>query len=204
MLIIPFKTKTDDWALFGRIGPQHAYMAITLSELTEKIDDKWHQFLVTEGTELLEISVDTTTYVHTSGSKSLPIIFKLEEEGSYLKVIAHSLYVLKPRDLANKYASFYRALLRICWETKLVQFECDSVTGEIRAIIETAIEDSTLTKKQVNRMIDTLVAVIEHYHNELTDLVSGEDIKQPSPLDLNLVTRYNKFFNSRKDQSVVR
>ena len=204
MQIIPFKTKTDDWALFERIEPQHTHMAITLSELTEKIDKKWHQFLVTEGTELLEISVDTTTYVHTSGSKSLPIIFKLEEEGSYIKVIAHSLYVLKPRDLANKYASFYRALLRICWETKLVQFECDSVTGEIRAIIETAIEDSTLTKKQVNRMIDTLVAVIEHYHNELTALVSGEDIKQPSPLDLNLVTRYNKFFNSRKDQSVVR
>ena len=179
-------------------------MAITLSELTEKIDNKWHQFLVTEGTDLLEISVDTTTYVHTSGSKSLPIIFKLEEEGSYLKVIAHSLYVLKPRVLAHKYASFYRALLRICWETKLVQFECDSETGEIRAIIETAIEDSTLTNKQVKRMIDTLVAVIEHYHNELTALVSGEDIKQTSPLDLNLVTRYNKVFNSRKDQSVLR
>jgi hypothetical protein len=65
-------------------------MAITLSELTEKIDDKWHQFLVTEGTDLLEISVDTTTYVHTSGSKSLPIIFKLEEEGSYLKRKLHS------------------------------------------------------------------------------------------------------------------
>lgn len=179
-------------------------MAITLGELTEKIDTKWHQFLVTEGTELLEISVDTTTYVHTSGSKSLPIIFKLEEEGSYLKVIAHSLYILKPRDLANKYASFYRALLRICWETKLVQFECDSETGEIRAIIETAIEDSTLTKKQIKRMIDTLVTVIDHYHNELTSLVSGEETKQPSPLEMNLVTRYNKIFNSRKDQSVIR
>lgn len=179
-------------------------MAITLQELTGKIDAKLREFLVTEGSELIEISVDTNTYVHSSGSKSLPIIFKLEEEGRYLKVIAHSLYILKPRDLANKYLNFYRALLRICWETKLVQFECDAETGEVRAIIETAIEDSNLTEKQVKRMIETLVAVIEHYHDELTVLVSGEEMKQPSPLDVDLVTRYNKVFNSRRDQSVAR
>lgn len=176
-------------------------MPITSQEIVEKLDPELKKFLVTRGTEIVEVSIVTNNYIHYNGERSIGIIFKIEEEGRLLKVITPDLYTIKT-DVLNSSRNLYQTLLQICWETKLVQFEYDCENGEIRAVIETAIEDGTLTKGQINRMLDTLLRVIEQYHSEIDALVSGRTDHVISSLSNETITRYNKVFNTKNDQKV--
>jgi hypothetical protein len=59
--------------------------------------------------------------------------------------------------------------LQISWETKMVQFEYDPDDGEVRAIIEFPIEDSTLTRKQLMRCIFGITGILEKHHEQIMD-----------------------------------
>lgn len=65
--------------------------------------------------------------------------------------------------------ALFQTLLQISWDTKMVQFEYDPDDGEVRAIIEFPIEDSTLTCKQLMRCIYGITGVLEKYHEQITD-----------------------------------
>lgn len=176
-------------------------MPITSQEIIEKLNPELKKFLVLSGTEIIEISIDTNNYIHNNGERSIGIIFKIEEEGRLLKIIAPYLYIINKRNNTSV-KNLYQTLLQICWQTKLVQFEYDNENGEIRAVIETAVEDGTLTNGQINRMIETLLRVIEQYHTEIDAFVSGRnDYISSSPSD-ELIARYNKVFNTRNDQKL--
>ena len=49
----------------------------------------------------------------------------------------------------------------------MVQFEYDSDDGEIRAIVEFALEDTALSKLQLIRIMSTLSSVVDLYHEEI-------------------------------------
>jgi hypothetical protein len=53
-------------------------------------------------------------------------------------------------------------MLCISWETKMLQWEYDPNDGEIRAIIEFPLEDSSLTEKQFNRCLSGLIQIIDN------------------------------------------
>ncbi|MBE9013288.1 hypothetical protein IQ250_24120, partial [Pseudanabaenaceae cyanobacterium LEGE 13415] len=54
-----------------------------------------------------------------------------------------------------------QTMLAISWETKMLQWEYDPSDGEIRAIIEFPLEDSTLTERQFNRCLHSLVELVD-------------------------------------------
>lgn len=96
-----------------------------------------------------------------TGDKSAFIVVRLEEEGRFIKVFSPQCF---RSEVPHKLA-FLEALLGICWRTKLLQFEFDASDGEVRAMVEWPIEDSTLTWKQIHRAILALVLLLDKYHD---------------------------------------
>ena len=179
-------------------------MPITRDELATKLREQWKKYMVTEGNDIIEISVSSKNFTGPTAEHFMNIILKVEEEGRYLKIIAPGLYSLKSINDRLTMAALHRKLLQICWETKLVQFEFNNEELEIRGIVEIAIEDGTLTALQLQRAVQTLHEVVDHYHPDITEIISGKSDAQAMAITQEKQESYSKIFNSRLDQALRR
>jgi hypothetical protein len=179
-------------------------MSITRDELAINLCEKWKKYMVTEGNDIIEISISSKNFTGPTAEHFINIILKLEEDGRYLKVIAPGLYSLKSVDDRQIIAALHKKLLQMCWETKLVQFEFNNEELEIRGIVEIAIEDGTLTALQLQRAVKTLHEVVDHYHPEITEILSGKSDAQAMAITQKKQESYSKIFNSRLDQALRR
>lgn len=179
-------------------------MPITRDELVTRLCDQWKKYMVSEGNDIIEISIPSKNFSGPTAELFMSIILKIEEDGRYLKVIAPGLYSLKSLNDRQIVASLHKKLLQICWETKLVQFELDTEELEIRGIVEMAIEDGTLTAMQLQRAVQTLHEVVDYYHPEITEIISGRADTHTKEQTQAKITSYSKVFNSRRDQTLPR
>ena len=175
-------------------------MPITRDELATKLHEHWKKYMVTEGNDIIEISVSSKNFTGPTAEHFMNIILKVEEQGRYLKIIAPGLYSFKSINDSLTMAALHRKLLQICWETKLVQFEFNNEELEIRGIVEIAIEDGTLTALQLQRLHE----VVDHYHPEITEIISGKSDAQAMAITQEKQESYSKIFNSRLDQALRR
>ncbi len=150
-------------------------MAVTLEQIASYLENTvWSYSLDQDGQRVLIEGY--AAYID-----DFLIVVQLEEEGEFFKLFA-------PRVLAgiqdHPYKlSILQTMLRISWETKMLQWEYDPSDGEIRAIIEFPLEDSTLTERQFNRCLQGLVEIIDEIAMPRLRSVmeTGED---PSDIDM--------------------
>jgi hypothetical protein len=91
-------------------------------------------------------------------TENLLVVIQLDEEGRFFKLFAPEV-LAGVKDHPHKTA-ILQTMLSISWETKMLQWEYDPSDGEIRAIIEFPLEDSTLTEQQFNRCFDGLIEIV--------------------------------------------
>ncbi len=91
-------------------------------------------------------------------TENLLVVIQLDEEGRFFKLFAPEI-LAGVKDHPHKTA-ILQTMLSISWETKMLQWEYDPSDGEICAIIEFPIEDSTLTAQQFNRCFDGLIEIV--------------------------------------------
>ncbi len=109
-------------------------------------------------------------------NEKVVIVVVLEENGEFLKILSPS--VLTYRDGPHRLVLF-QAMLEICWETKMLQWEYDPSDGEIRAIIEFPLEDAALTERQFFRAFEGLLQLLNLNRPRLkTILATGVDPKR--------------------------
>jgi hypothetical protein len=99
------------------------------------------------------------TGVFAENVEDFLIVVQLDEDGEFFELFA-------PRVLAGvkehpHKTAILQTMLSISWETKMLQWEYDPNDGEIRAIIEFPLEDSTLTERQFNRCLHGLVQLVD-------------------------------------------
>jgi hypothetical protein len=90
--------------------------------------------------------------------EKLLVVIQLDEEGRFFKLFAPE--VLAGVQEHPHRAAILQTMLSISWETKMLQWEYDPSDGEIRAIIEFPLEDSTLTALQFHRCFSGLVEIV--------------------------------------------
>jgi hypothetical protein len=90
--------------------------------------------------------------------EKLLVVIQLDEEGRFFKLFAPE--VLAGVQEHPHRAAILQTMLSISWETKMLQWEYDPSDGEIRAIIEFPLEDSTLTAQQFHRCFSGLVEIV--------------------------------------------
>ncbi|MBD1822174.1 hypothetical protein H6F51_06655 [Cyanobacteria bacterium FACHB-DQ100] len=128
-------------------------MAATLQQIAGYLDLKaWKYRIDEEGSRIL-------TGVYGENLEDFLIVIQLDEEGEFFEMFAPRV-LSGVKDHPHK-AAILQTMLAISWETKMLQWEYDPSDGEIRAIIEFPLEDSTLTERQFNRCLHSLVELVD-------------------------------------------
>ncbi len=128
-------------------------MGATLEQIAGYLNKKgWKYRLDQENHRIL-------TGVRAENIEDFLIVIQLDEDGEFFELFA-------PRVLSGVKDHPYKAailqtMLCISWETKMLQWEYDPSDGEIRAIIEFPLEDSTLTERQFNRCLFSLIELVD-------------------------------------------
>ncbi|HLP92003.1 MAG TPA: hypothetical protein VK184_25865 [Nostocaceae cyanobacterium] len=128
-------------------------MGANLKQIANYLDNLgWHYRLDEEEDRII-------TGVEADNIEDFLIVVQLDEEGKFFRVFA-------PQILAGVKEHPYKetilqTMLAISWETKMLQWEYDPSDGEIRAIIEFPLEDSTLTERQFNRCLSGLIQIVD-------------------------------------------
>ena len=136
-------------------------MATTLTDVSRMLDAESVRYHEHDATTLTLV-YNTDRYVNPEGEKALLLAIELDEGGASFKLYAPLAY----RPDANLDA-FLRACMVVQWETKLIQFEYDRHDGEVRPVIEFALEDAPLTARQLFRCVNGMLALLERYHPTL-------------------------------------
>ena len=137
-------------------------MAITLNEMVGKLKEIGYKVMVPENQEVeCGLRFGTESYVNPEGDKSLLLICRIDEEGSYLEIFAPQVY------LANscKYkVALFATMLHVAYMTKHLQLEYDPSDGEVRFAVDIPVCDGAVTTQQLYSMIRCITAVMEEYH----------------------------------------
>ncbi|MEA5597697.1 hypothetical protein [Rivularia sp. UHCC 0363] len=128
-------------------------MAVNVQEIAEYLDQIGWEYRIEEEEDRI------VTGVEGDNLEDFMIVVQLDEDGRFFRVFAPQV-LSGVKDHPHKDA-ILQTMLVISWETKMLQWEYDPSDGEIRAIIEFPIEDSTLTEQQFNRCLSALVQLVD-------------------------------------------
>ncbi|MGF1496574.1 MAG: hypothetical protein ACFB8W_07070 [Elainellaceae cyanobacterium] len=128
-------------------------MAATLQQIAAYLENGGLNYRIDEEESRI------LTGVYADHVENFLIVAQLEENGEFFKLFAPRV-LAGVKDHPHKEA-ILQTMLSISWETKMLQWEYDPSDGEIRAIIEFPLEDSTLTERQFNRCLHGLVQIVD-------------------------------------------
>jgi hypothetical protein len=148
-----------------------ARMGTTLEQVSQFLDSQELRHKVLE--ERILTGFGTQQYLDEDGDYHLKMVVSLEEEGEFFKVYSPGCYRY---DGEEHRLAILQTLLMVSWRSKMVQFEYDASDGEIRAVIEYPLEDSSLTERQLMRSVIALVQIIDHYHPVIALAISEGSI----------------------------
>lgn len=130
-------------------------MGITLQEIADYLDNRDLHYRLEEEKDRI------ITGVQADNTENFLVVIQLDEEGRFFKIFAPEV-LSGVQDHPYKEA-ILQTMLSISWETKMLQWEYDPSDGEIRAIIEFPLEDSTLTERQFYRCFSGLVEMVDTF-----------------------------------------
>ncbi len=150
-------------------------MAANLQQIARYLDNLGWEYRFDEEADRI------ITGVEADHLEDFLIVVQLDEDGRFFRLFAPQ--VLEDVKEHPYKSAILQTMLAISWETKMLQWEYDPSDGEIRAIIEFPLEDSTLTEKQFNRCLSALVEIVDSIAiPRLQEVMeTGED---PGNLDL--------------------
>jgi hypothetical protein len=128
-------------------------MAVNLEQIAHYLDNLGWDYRLDEEEDRI------ITGVESENIEDFLIVVQLDEEGKFFRLFAPQV-LAGVQDHPHKVA-ILQTMLAISWETKMLQWEYDPSDGEIRAIIEFPLEDSTLTEKQFNRCLSGLIQLVD-------------------------------------------
>ncbi|HLO88999.1 MAG TPA: hypothetical protein VK203_28880 [Nostocaceae cyanobacterium] len=113
---------------------------------------KW-QYVIDEENQCI------LTGVASENLQKMIIIIKFSENGEYFEITIPELFTgLKTHRHEN---IFFKTMLAIASETKMLRWEYKTATDTINAKIEFPLEDAQLTQKQFERCLDSLVQLVD-------------------------------------------
>lgn len=148
-------------------------MAMTLEQICALLDQLEYNYKVLKEGDisLIKMVFDTKNFIDPdTQKKGLYLAIFLEENGSYFKLIAPGIFVVKDDTIKE---SFFKALLMVCNETKLIEFEYSQNSKRVRCVIEFPLEDNILTCKQLDRCITGITDLLDIYYPSLEAAKTG-------------------------------
>lgn len=140
-------------------------MATTIDEVKGFLDEHDLKYGVDEGRNAIlvgfECNAGESVYRDVDGDPSIRIVIQVLEQGAFLTVCAPNAWNIA--ECPHKPAVF-EALTAIQMQFKMLRFDYDPTDGELRPNVELPIEDSSLTSRQLHRMIHGILGAVERFH----------------------------------------
>lgn len=158
-------------------------MATTLKQIKKflKASGLRHKSFDEDGVITVGFQCDPeeTTYRDKDGDPCLGILLRLVENGEFLIAVTHTCWNIK--DSPHRQA-VCEALALISSRFKMIRWDLDEDSGEIRPNIELPIEDGELTQRQLDRAIGGILQVVRQYDRVITrardtGVISFEDVE---------------------------
>ena len=165
-------------------------MPATLEQVASFLDADGLKYRLED--DVIRTGFQTLTYRDSDGDPGIGLVIKLEEldhDGEFLKIIATNIY--NYAEGPHK-AELLQLLLMISWETKMIQFEYDVRDGEVRAIVEFPIADSTLTKRQFMYCLHSIALVADERHEAIVAAMTTGELPERDD-DENLADLWREF-----------
>lgn len=138
-------------------------MAMTIDEIARILDQMEFKYMKRDD-NTVGFFMRMKTYENPeNGENSLLLIAQLLEDGEYFQLFAPKAFVVK----GEHQDAFLRACAIIQWKTKLIQFEWDRNDGEVRPVIEFPLEDGKMTRKQFERCVQGICAILDEFFPKL-------------------------------------
>jgi desulfoferrodoxin (superoxide reductase-like protein) len=169
-------------------------MATTVDQIAGYLKAHDLRYHIHEDRSVIVTGFATEHYVDKDGDKHIPVIIELEEDGEFIKIMVPYCYVY--REGPHKQALF-QALLMLCWQTKMLQFEYDATDGEVRAIVEYPLEDAPLTERQFMRTLMGLVALIDQHDDMVRRALDSGVIEKPADPEA-IMDEFQQFLAQRR------
>jgi hypothetical protein len=126
------------------------------------------------------LSFQTRNYTNPAGDKSLSLFVTIAEGGRYLEIAAIGMYSAKDAKNIGNLAQF---LLGQNYVTKLLRWELDRTDGEVRASVELAPVDGSVTFDSFMRSLMLFPMIAETLHPQITKVMTTG--KLPAPVRVN-------------------
>jgi hypothetical protein len=152
-------------------------MATTLKEIKKFLEDSGLHFNAFDEDDVITIGFscdpEETTFRDRDGDPCLQILLRLVESGEFLVVVAPFCWNLQ--NCPNRQA-VCEALAIISGRFKMIRWDFDPSDGEVRPNIELALEDASLTAKQLQRAIAGILQVVRQYDRVITRVMETGEI----------------------------
>ena len=115
----------------------------------------------------------TNIFLNDSKTKQLTLVIKLLDDGTFLRFLCPELYDLT--DCSNKGVVFESAM-QMGWITKALAYEYDAENKKMWAVVETPLQDGTLTSAQLERIILLMIRLVDEYDPVIRHAIASGEI----------------------------
>lgn len=129
------------------------------------------------------LSFKTRHYMNPVGEKSLTLFVTIGEDGKYLEIAAVGMYSAKKAKDLGALAVF---LLGQNYTTKLLRWELDRTDNEVRATIEVAPVDGSVTFDAFMRMLMLFPVIADSVHHDISKVMTTGKLPTPIRIDKRL------------------
>lgn len=140
-------------------------MATTIDELKGFLDEYELKYRVDEERNAILVgfgcNADDSPYRDEEGDAYVRLVIQLSEDGGFVAVFSPNAWNID--DCPNK-AAVFEALVSIQAQYKMLRFDYDPTDGEIRPNMELPVEDSSVSSRQLHRMIHGMLGAIQRFH----------------------------------------
>jgi len=144
-------------------------MATTLKQIKKLLRSSGLRFKAFDEDGVIAVGFqcdpEETTFRDKDGDPCLGILLRLVEGGEFLIAITHACWNIK--DCPHRQV-VCEALALISGRFKMIRFDLDEDSGEVRPNIELPIEDGELTQRQLQRAIGGILQVVRQYDRVIT------------------------------------
>ena len=154
-------------------------MATTIEKISEYLDELELKHRVVEGMDMIALgfgsSPESSTYRDHEGDPFIHVFLQVGERGEHFVALSPRCWPLPDATTeADKLNAVFETLLRIQSRNKIIRF--DLIEDCIFPNIEIPIEDSEFTKRQLKRVISTLLYSIRSCNDAIRHAIDTGNV----------------------------
>lgn len=169
-------------------------MPTTPNEIESFLKQRNLKYSHEKGSKKFQSGFSTDNYLNAEGRNFFNFSIYCEDEGEIVRIIAPNLFVAPPKLSAKRKAIIWQTLLQVNWNCRMVTFEYDINDGEIRALYNIPLGDSSLGMEQLMNGIYSLPTALDQF---APDIIRAIQFGEPLLGHLSYAQQFEKYIANR-------